>query len=135
MTSPQSSADDRDNALNPHREEERQRAADLVAESLRRRGVEVDGSEDSDQLASLLDSVETFERARSLRGGDSFVNDLESTQPDDPRFVIPQRHGDEALDAYAKRVREAAAQIMSPAATDRPLRDPADMGADPDLSV
>ena len=135
MSRPQSSADDRDRALNPHREEDVRHAADLVAESLRRRGVEVDGSEDSDELASVLDAVETFERARYLRGGDSFVNDPDSTQPDDKRFVLPQRHGDERLDAYARRVRQAAAQIMSPAATDRPLRDPGDLGTDPDLEI
>ncbi|HUQ45584.1 MAG TPA: hypothetical protein VM033_02965 [Gemmatimonadaceae bacterium] len=132
MTSPMSSADDRDNALNPHRQEDVQHAADLVAESLRRRGVEVDGSEDSDQLASVLDAVETFERARSLRGADSFVNDPDSTQPDDRRFVIPTRNADEGLDDYAKRVRAAAAGIMTPAATDRPMADPGDLGADPD---
>ena len=135
MTSPTPSPDDRDSALNPHREEDVRHAADLVAESLRRRGVEVDGSEDSDQLASVLDAVETFERARYLRGADSFVNDPDSTQPDDQKFVIPPRNGDERLDAYAKRVRAAAARIMSPAATDRPLRDPADLGTDPDLEM
>ena len=135
MTSPMSSADDRDHALNPHRDDDVQHAADLVAESLRRRGVEADGSENSDQLAAVLDAVETFERARSLRGADSFVNDPDSTEPDDTRFVIPARAGDEALDVYARRVREAAAKIMTPAATDRPLRDPADQGADPDLAI
>ena len=132
MTSPTSSADDRDHTLNPHRDEDVRHAADLVAESLRRRGVEADGSEDSDQLAAVLDAVETFERARSLRGVDSFVNDPDSTEPDDERFVIPVRAGDEALDAYARRVREAAAKIMTPAATDRPMRDPGDVELDPD---
>jgi hypothetical protein len=134
MASPTPSADDRDNALNPHRAEDVQHAADLVAESLRRRGVEVDGSEDSDELASVLDAVETFERARYLRGADSFVNDPDSPQPDDQKFVIPQRHDDERLDAYAKRVRQAAARIMTPAATDRPIQDPADLGTDPDMA-
>lgn len=132
MTSPTSSADDRDHALNPHRDEDVQHAADLVAESLRRRGVEVDGSEDSDHLAGLLDAVETFERARALRGGDSFVHDPDGDEPDDARFVIPTRTADEAVDAYARRVRAAAAQIMSPAATDRPMRDPGDVELDPD---
>ena len=135
MPIPPPSADDRDHALNPHRDDDVRHAADLVAESLRRRGVEVDGSEDSDELAGVLDAVETFERARYLRGADSFVNDPDSTQPDDARFVIPVRNGDEALGAYAKRVREAAARIMTPAATDRPVRDPADLGADPDLEI
>ena len=134
MTSPTPSADDRDHALNPHREADVQHAADLVAESLRRRGVEVDGSEDSDQLAGVLDAVETFERARYLRGADSFVNDPDSDQPDDERFVIPPRNGDEALDASARRVRQAAARIMTPAATDRPIADPADQGTDPDIA-
>lgn len=132
MSSPMSSADDRDHALNPHRDEDVQRASDLVAESLRRRGVEVDGSENSHQLAGALDAVETFERARALRGADSFTNNPDSTQPDDERFVIPTRAGDEALDAYARRVREAAAKIMTPAATDRPMRDPGDVEMDAD---
>jgi hypothetical protein len=132
MTSPMSSADDRDHALNPHRDEDVQHAAELVAESLRRRGVEADGSEDSDHLAGLLDAVETFERARALRGGDSFVHDPDGDEPDDQRFVIPVRAADEAVDVYARRVRAAAAQIMSPAATDRPMRDPGDVELDPD---
>jgi hypothetical protein len=129
MTSPEQSAADRDSALNPHREADVQHAADLVAENLRRRGIEADGSENGDHLAALLDAVETFERARSLRGGDSYIDDIEASQPDDPRFVIPQRNGDEPLDAYARRVRAAAASIMTPAATDRPLRDPGDAEA------
>ena len=135
MTSPMSSSDDRDHALNPHRDEDVQRAADMVAESLRRRGVEVEGSEDNDALAAALDAVETFERARSLRGADSFVNDPDSTQPDDERFVIPARAADEGLDRYARRVREAAARIMTPAATDRPLRDPGEVELDPDSVI
>ena len=135
MSSPTPPAEDRDNALNPHREADVQHAADLVAESLRRRGVAVEGSEDSDELATLLDAVETFERSRSLRGGDSFVNALDSTQPDNQAFVLPERHGDEALGAYTRRVREAAARIMSPRAAERPLGDPGDLGADPDQAI
>lgn len=135
MTSPMPSSDDRDHTLNPHRDEDVQRATDLVAESLRRRGVAADASEDGDDLASALDAVETFERARSLRGGDSFVNDADSTEPDDERFVIPTRAADEGLDRYARRVREAAAQIMTPAATNRPLRDPGSVELDPDSIV
>ena len=135
MTSPTPSADDRDHALNPHRDEDVQHAADLVAESLRRRGVEVEGSESSDLLADVLDAVETFERARALRGADSFTNDPGSDDPDDARFVVPSRAADEALDGYAKRVRAAAARIMSPAATDRPMRDPGDVELDPDSLV
>jgi hypothetical protein len=135
MTSPMSSSDDRDHALNPHRDEDVQRATDLVAESLRRRGVAADSSEDGDDLAAALDAVETFEQARSMRGGDSFVNDPDSTEPDDERFVIPTRADDEGLDRYARRVREAAAQIMTPAATDRPLRDPGSVELDPDSII
>ena len=134
MTSP-TPADDRDHALNPHRDEDVQHAADLVAESLRRRGVEVEGTEDSDRLADVLDAVETFERARALRGGDSFTNDPGADEPDDARFVVPTRAADEGLDGYAKRVRAAAASIMSPAATDRPVRDPGDVELDPDTLV
>lgn len=135
MTSPMSPGEDRDHALNPHRDEDVQRASELVAESLRRRGVEVEGSEDSDALAAALDAVETFERARSLRGADSFVNDPDSAEPDDRRFVIPTRAADEGLDGYARRVREAAARIMTPAATDRPLRDPGSVELDPDSII
>ena len=135
MTSPMSSSDDRDHALNPHRDEDVQRATDMVVESLRRRGVEAEGSEDADALAAALDAVETFERARSLRGADSFVNDPDSTEPDDERFVIPVRAADEGLDRYARRVREAAARIMTPAATDRPLRDPGSVELDPDSVI
>ena len=135
MTSPLSSSDDRDNDLNPHRQEDVQHATEMVASNLRQRGVDVDGSEDSELLVRLLDAVETFDHARALRGADSFVNAPDSTQPDDERFVVPARNGDEPLDAYAKRVREAAAKIMTPAATDRPMPDPADLGANPDMQI
>ena len=135
MTSPMSSEDDRDNALNPHRADDVRHATEMVASNLRQRGVEVDGSEDSDQLATLLDAVETFDHARMLRGADSFVNDPGTTEPDDARFVIPTRSGDEGLVRDAERVREAAARIMTPAATDRPMPDPADTGADPDEAL
>src|SRR6266545_3164095 len=77
--------------LDPHRDEERAAAAAEVAARLRQRGVAVTGAEDSDALANLLSAVERFEAAVEAHGGDLMVDDLRSSRPDDPHFVVPRR--------------------------------------------
>ena len=57
MTTPIPSGDDRDNALNPHRAADVQHAADLVAESLRRRGIEVVDLERLDPQGEIPDDL------------------------------------------------------------------------------
>jgi hypothetical protein len=98
-------------ALNPHRDEERRRNADEIALRLRDRLIEVDGSEDPAELATLMEAVEHFEAAVELRGGDLMVDSPRSSQPDTPAFVLPPRRDDEPLRAYARRIRDGADEI------------------------
>jgi hypothetical protein len=94
--------------LNPHREEDVRRAAEGVAGQLYQKGVDVSSDEDADLLASLLSAVERVESAVAARGGDSMINTPDSKRPENRAFVVPQRHGDESLEAYVTRVNAAA---------------------------
>ena len=110
MTEPQSfEADQRD--LNPHRDEERRHATDIIEAQLRQRGIAVTGDESSDDAADLLSAVERFERVVSALGGDRFVNDPRSQDPEDKRFVIPARKDGENARDYAGRILEAAMRL------------------------
>lgn len=97
--------------LNPHRDEERRHATDVIESQLRRRGIRVTGSESSDEAADILSAVERFEAAVSALGGDRFVNDPRSQDPEDKRFVVPERHDDERGSEYARRVLDAAERL------------------------
>jgi hypothetical protein len=102
----------REQALNPHREEERAHAADMAYAQLRQRSVNVTGDEPAEELARLLEAVERFELAVSSVGGDRMTNQLDSTDPDDRSLVLPDRNAGEGAGAYAERVSEAAERIM-----------------------
>lgn len=97
--------------LNPHRDEERRHATDVIESQLRRRGIRITGSESSDEAADILSAVERFEAAVSALGGDRFVNDPRSQDPEDKRFVVPERRDDERGGEYARRVLDAAQQL------------------------
>lgn len=97
--------------LDPHRREERAGASLENAGRLRQKGVLLTGSETSAQLDDIMTSIERFERAVVARGGDLFVNTPFSDQPEDPRFVIPQRMPGEGAEAYAARINEAAERL------------------------
>jgi hypothetical protein len=94
--------------LNPHRDEDVRRAAESVAGQLYQKGVDVSIDENADLLASLLSAVERFEAAVAARGGDSMINTPDSRRPENRAFVVPQRRGDESLEAFAARVNAAA---------------------------
>ncbi|MEO8448850.1 MAG: hypothetical protein ABI647_03610 [Gemmatimonadota bacterium] len=106
-------SEDIDSALNPHRAEERAAANMEVAGRLQRRGIVVTGREDSEELADLLTAVEHFEAAVEQRGGDLMVDDLRSTEPDDPHFVVPRRARGESLRRYIGRIDEATARLRN----------------------
>jgi hypothetical protein len=105
------SFEDEQRDLNPHRDEERQHATDVIESQLRRRGIHIAGDESSDEAADLLSAVERFEAAVSTLGGDRYVDDPRSDDPDDERFVIPERQGDERAADYARRIVEAAEKL------------------------
>lgn len=105
--------DELDRSLNPHRAEERAAAALETAARLRGRGIEVSGREDSEDLVDLLTAVERFEEAVEARGGDLMVDDLKSSEPDDPNFVVPRRAGGEGLRHYLQRIEAATTGLRS----------------------
>jgi hypothetical protein len=120
-------------ALNPHRDEERRRNADEIALRLRDRLIEVDGSEEPDDLATLMEAVEQFEAAVELRGGDLMVDSPRSSRPETPGFVLPPRRDDESLRGYALRIREEADRIEPSAGSRTPPGTMPGMEADADL--
>jgi hypothetical protein len=100
-----------DEMLDPHREEEREAAAMELSGRLAQKGIEVGSDEDPAQLSDLLSAVEEFERAVEKAGGDLFVNSLDSSEPQDPRFVLPRRRDDEPLPKYRERILAAAQSL------------------------
>ncbi len=98
-------------ALDPHRREERDAARIELAGRVRQKGVLIDGIETSAQLDDLLSAIDQFEAAVINRGGDLMVNTPTSSQPEDPRFVIPRREPGEDVDIYAGRILAAARRL------------------------
>lgn len=82
-----------------------------VADRLRRRGLTLSGTERPEDLADLLAAVERFEAAVEARGGDLMVDDLKSSEPDDPHFVLPLRGADESVRDYAARIDAATLRV------------------------
>jgi hypothetical protein len=82
-----------------------------VADRLRRRGIPLRGDERPEDLADLLVAVERFEAAVEARGGDLMVDDLNSSRPDDPHFVLPARHRADSVCAYIARIEESTARV------------------------
>lgn len=96
------------------RHDERARVGLDIAARLASRGVALTGGESSEELVSLLEAVERFERAVQAKGGDLMVDEgpqRSKPQPDDAQFVIPSRAADESVGRYIRRVDEAAGVI------------------------
>lgn len=91
--------------------QERQQVADEVATRLRDRGLQITEAEDPEDLAAALEAVERFEAAVKASGGDLMMDNLMSSEPEDPRFVLPERLPDETLASYALRVDEATRRL------------------------
>jgi hypothetical protein len=92
------------------RDDERQ-AMREAADRLRARGVTLTEHETAEELDGLLSAVERFEAAVEAHGGDLMVDDLKSTLPDDPHFVLPRRQPKEPASAYILRILEAADRL------------------------
>ena len=104
---PQATDDD----LNPHRRDDQSRVAAEIRGNLRQRGITIGDDEGGEELVSLLESVERFERARAALGGDSMINTPGTRQPERDEFVIPQRAGDETIAQYTARIEKAARSL------------------------
>ena len=104
-------AEDRNDILNPHRSDEQLRTREHVADLLARRGVLLWGDESGDELADLWSAVERFESVVEARGGDTMTNAPDSSEPDDPLFVLPERRARESAVDYTRRILAAAAGL------------------------
>jgi len=104
---------DLDAALNPHLEEERTRAREHNLDVLGQRGVLLFGDETDDELADLWSAVDRFESVVEARGGDTFTNAPDSSEPDNPAFVLPERKARERVADYVRRILEATVRLTS----------------------
>ncbi|HEX9084735.1 MAG TPA: hypothetical protein VF836_08360 [Gemmatimonadaceae bacterium] len=105
------SFEEQQEALDPHRREERDGAALELAGRLRQKGVLLTGRESSGQLDDLMTAIDRFEAGVITRGGDLFVNTPFSNPPENPDFVIPLRVPGEDPEAYASRINAAAERL------------------------
>ncbi len=105
------SFEEQQEALDPHRAEELDAVTAEVASRLRARGVLLSGTETSEQIVSVLEAVERFERAVEERGGDLMVDTRPASEPDNPLFVLPQRAADESISAYLRRIEDATEHV------------------------
>jgi hypothetical protein len=108
-----STNESRDHDLNRHRDDDQQRARAEVTERLNDRGIEVRASDSSEDVVDLYEAIEAFESAVEAHGGDLMVDSPPSREPDDPRFMLPQRDASESLTALTTRVRSAADALRS----------------------
>lgn len=105
---------EREDAFEPARREERARIGVDIAARLTDRGVTLTGSESSDELVTLLEALEEFERAVQAKGGDLMVDERRngaSIQPDDVDFAVPPRSADESVGRYVRRLHEATGTV------------------------
>ena len=98
-------------ALDPHRREERNAARMELASRIHQKGVLLDGSETAAQLDDLLSGIDRFEAAVIARGGDLMINTPFSSEPENAQFVLPRREPGEDVDVYAGRVVAAASRL------------------------
>lgn len=109
---PSSDRDARESQVdNPLRDAQRHAVRGELEGRLRHRGATLTGTETDDEILLISGAVDRFERAVMQAGGDLMVDTPESSRPDNPERVLPQRHADESADAYVRRV-EAAADRM-----------------------
>jgi len=107
----QESFEEQQEALDPHRREERNAAAVELGGRIRQKGVLLTGRETSAQLDDLMTAIDRFEAAVIARGGDLFVNMPTSNPPENPDFVISRRVSGEDAEAYAARINAAAERL------------------------
>ena len=95
--------------------EDLHRVAEEVINRLEGLGVWLNGAEQPEDLARILEAIERFEVAVKTRGGDLMVDEGpegRTTEPDDVHFVLPQRRADESVERYIDRVESARAEVL-----------------------
>lgn len=101
--------------LDPHRQEVLRRAMLETSARLRDLGVRLTGGESSEELVTLLETVERFEVAVESRGGDLMVDEGPSgttREPDDVHFVLPRRQPGQPVAEYLAHVEKATRAVM-----------------------
>jgi hypothetical protein len=73
--------------------------------------VELKGDEGDEELDDLWTAVDRFESLVEARGGDTLVNAPDSSEPDDPHMVLPERRPRESARDYTLRIHEAADRL------------------------
>ena len=75
-----------------------------------RRGVFLSGKETHAEIVELDEALEAFENAVDAAGGDLMVDEPPAGkrgEPDDPRFLLPQRVATMSVAAYVARLAQA----------------------------
>ena len=96
--------------------DEQQRVAEQVADRLRKRGVTVHPKDAAEDIATLLEAVESFEAAVEKNGGDLMVDEPpagHTAEPDNPAFVLPERNNGESALAFASRIEAISAKLQA----------------------
>jgi hypothetical protein len=101
------SFEERQRVLDPHRLEEQRHAREETEDRLRDRGIAVYSRDGDEEVADLLDAIERFETIVESHGGDLLVNRIDSSEPQDPAFVLPIRGPEESIAEYRLRVEAA----------------------------
>jgi hypothetical protein len=103
--------EERQRILDPHRREEQQRMRTEAEARLATRNIRVESGDDDEEVADLLDAIERFEHAVERRGGDLMINQIGSSEPENPDFVPPVRLSGESLRDYMGRISEARNKV------------------------
>ncbi len=98
-------------ALDPHRREEREGVRVELTGRVAQKGIDLEGNESAEQLDDLMTAIERFELAVQLRGGELMLNMPHSSPPENPGFVLPRRKKGEDADAFTGRVQAAAEAV------------------------
>jgi hypothetical protein len=94
--------------------EELERAMAHSREHLESLFIRLDGRETSEELVAMEEAVGRVEVAVESAGGDLMVDEgpkRGAVQPDDPHFVLPQRHAGETVADYLDRLATATDRI------------------------
>ena len=98
--------------LDPHRVEEQRKAREETEFRLASRGIAVEPGDADGDVADLLDTVERFEAEVERSGGDLMINQIGTSEPQDPAFIPPVREKGEPISHYLRRLEDAIAILQ-----------------------
>ena len=98
--------------LDPHRLEEQRNARQEAESRLASRDIPVVLGDQDEDVANILDAIERFEAEVERSGGDLMVNQIDSSEPEDPDFVPPVRDSSEPARDYLRRIEEKIDRLV-----------------------